>query len=242
MYWVAVVAGFLAGLLGPIIGVAGGVIIVPMLNISGVSFQVAAAASLFSMVITAVTAIYNYYRKIINFKMLGKYAAVSLSAAVISAVISVRYSGAWIKLAYGTYLISIGMVLLKNARPRRQLPWLGYLLILVGGFVSSLFGIGGGTIFVPALILVAGLDPKVAAAMSMGIILPTALASTLTYAAFGVLNLPLAFSVAVGSFVGSFISSRYIMPRLRSESVRKLFVSYVFLVGLYYLWSYFALA
>jgi hypothetical protein len=174
--------------------------------------------------------------------MLGKYAAASLSASIISAVVSVRYSGAWIKLAYGIYLISIGTVLLKDARPRRQLPWLGYLLILVGGFASSLFGIGGGTVFVPALILVAGLDPKVAVAMSMGIIFPTALASTLTYATFGVLNLPLAFSIAVGSFVGSFISSRYIMPRLKSRSVRRLFVSYVFLVGLYYLWSYFALA
>ncbi len=241
MYWVAVVAGFLGGLLGPVIGVGGGVIIVPMLNISGVLFQTAVAASLFSIVITAVTAVYNY-RKLIDFKMLGKYAAASLSAAVISAVVSVRYSGAWIKLAYGIYLISIGMVLLKDARPRRQLPWLGYLLIFVGGFASSLFGIGGGTVFVPALILVAGLDPKVAVAMSMGIIFPTALASTLTYATFGVLNLPLAFSTAVGSFVGSFVSSRYIMPKLKSRCVRRLFVSYVFLVGLYYLWSYFALA
>jgi hypothetical protein len=48
MYWVAVVAGLLGGLLGPVIGVGGGVIIVPMLNISGVLFQTAVAASLFS--------------------------------------------------------------------------------------------------------------------------------------------------------------------------------------------------
>jgi len=237
MYWVAVVAGFLGGLLGPIIGVGGGVIIVPMLNISGVLFQAAAAASLFSIVITAVTAVYNY-RKIIDLKMLGKYAAVSLLAAIMSAVISVRYSGVWIKLVYGIYLVSIGMVLLKGARPRRQLPWFGYLLILVGGFASSLFGIGGGTVFVPALILVAGLDAKVAVAMSMGIIFPTALASTATYAALGVLDLPLAFSIAVGSFAGSYLSSRYIMPRIGSGSVRKLFTTYVFAMGFYYLWVY----
>jgi len=127
---------------------------------------------------------------------------------------------------------------LKNVRPRRKLPWLGYLLILIGGLASSLFGIGGGTIFVPALILVAGLDAKVAVAMSMGIIFPTALASTATYAALGVLDLPLAFSTAVGSFAGSYVSSRYIMPRIGSSSVRKLFTSYVFAVGFYYLWVY----
>ncbi len=241
MYWLAVVAGLLGGLLGPLIGVGGGVIIVPMLNISGVPFQAAAAASLFSIAVTAVTSIYNY-RKLIDFKMLGRYAAVSLSAAAASAFLSVRYSGTWIKLAYGIYLIAIGIVMLKNVRPRRQSPRLGYLLILIGGLASSLFGIGGGTIFVPALILVAGLDPKVAAAMSMGVIFPTALASTATYAALGVLELPLALSIAAGSFAGSYISSRYIMPRLGSGSVRKLFTTYVFAVGFYYLWGYFALA
>jgi len=237
MYWLAVVAGLLGGLLGPLIGVGGGVIIVPMLNISGVPFQVAAAASLFSIAVTAVTSIYNY-RRLIDFKMLGRYAAVSLSAAAASAFLSVRYSGTWIKLAYGIYLIAIGIVMLKNVRPRRQSPRLGHLLILIGGLASSLFGVGGGTIFVPALILVAGLDPKVAAAMSMGVIFPTALASTATYAALGVLELPLAFSIAAGSFAGSYISSRYIMPRLGSGSVRKLFTTYVFAVGLYYLWVY----
>jgi Domain of unknown function DUF81. len=60
MYWLAVVAGLLGGLLGPLISVGGGVIIVPILNISGYSFQAAAAASLFSIVIIAATSIYNY--------------------------------------------------------------------------------------------------------------------------------------------------------------------------------------
>jgi uncharacterized membrane protein YfcA len=68
MYWLAVVAGLLGGLLGPLIGVGGGVIIVPILNISGSPFQAAAAASLFSIVVTAVTSIYNY-RRLIDFNM-----------------------------------------------------------------------------------------------------------------------------------------------------------------------------
>jgi len=237
MYWLAVVAGLLGGLLGPLIGVGGGVVIVPILNISGSPFQAAAAASLFSIVVTAVTSLYSY-RRLIDFNMLGRYAAVSLSAAVASAFLSVKYSGTWIKLAYGIYLIAVGVVLLKNVRPARQLPWLGYLLILIGGLASSLFGIGGGAIFVPALILVAGLDAKVAVAMSMGIIFPTALASTATYATLSVLDLPLAFSTAVGSFAGSYVSSRYIMPRIGSSSVKKLFTTYVFAVGFYYLWAY----
>lgn len=241
MYWIAILAGLLGGLLGPLIGVGGGVIIVPMLNLSGVVFQTAAAASMFSIVVTSAVAVYNY-RKMINFRVLARYMAISLLAAAISAVVSVKYSGPWIKLAYGIYLIAVGMVLLKNARPRRNIPWLGLLLIFIGGFISSLFGVGGGTIFVPALILISGFDPKSAAAMSMGIIFPTAVSSTTIYAALGVLNLPLAVAIAVGSFIGSYTSSRYIMPKLKSGTVRRLFVIYVFVIGIYYLWSYFSLS
>jgi Domain of unknown function DUF81. len=109
---------------------------------------------------------------------------------------------------------------------------------LYRGFGLVAFWDRGGTIFVPALIRVAGLDAKVAVAMSMGIIFPTTLASTATYAALGVLDLPLAFSTAVGSFAGSYVSSKYIMPRIGSSSVRKLFTTYVFAVGFYYLWVY----
>jgi len=42
----------------------------------------------------------------------------------------------------------------------------------------------------------------------------------------------------VGSFAGSYLSSRYIMPRIGSSSVKKLFTTYVFAVGFYYLWAY----
>ncbi|MCX8137058.1 sulfite exporter TauE/SafE family protein [Pyrobaculum aerophilum] len=241
MFWLALLAGFIGGFLGPLIGVGGGVIIVPMLNLSGVAFQAAAAASLFSIVVTAITSIYNY-RGVIDFGLLAKYAAFSMAAAVLSAFISVKYSGSWVKLIYGVYLIAIGIVLLIGKRPGRTMPWLGYLLVFIGGFVSSLFGVGGGTIFVPALILLAGLDAKLAAAMSMGIIFPTALASTATYAWLGALDLSLAVLIAIGSFGGSYLSSKYIMPRLKSSSVKKLFTSYVFAVGAYYLWSNLSLA
>ncbi|MGC9049726.1 sulfite exporter TauE/SafE family protein [Pyrobaculum sp.] len=241
MYWVAVLAGFLGGFLGPLIGVGGGVVIVPMLNLSGVEFQTAVAASLFSIVVTSLTSIYNY-RRSIDTSLLLRYMAFSVVAAVTSAFISVKFSGNWVKLVYGVYLIIIGVVLLLNKRPSRPAPWLGYMLVFIGGFVSSLFGVGGGTIFVPALILVSGMEAKIAAAMSMGVIFPTVLASTLTYAWLGVLELGLAVFIALGSFAGSFLASRYVMPRLGSSSVKRLFVGYVFAVGVYYLWSNLALA
>ncbi|ACB40160.1 sulfite exporter TauE/SafE family protein [Pyrobaculum neutrophilum] len=238
--WAAALAGLLGGLLGPLIGVGGGVIVVPLLNLWGVPFQAAAAASMFSIVVSSATAVYNY-RRAIDFKSLAGYAALSLAAAAVSAAFSVKYSGPWVKLAYGLYLVSVGSVLLKNVEPRRNAPWLGPPLVFIGGFASSLFGVGGGTVFVPTLMLTSGLDAKRAAAMSMGIIFPTAVSSVATYAALGVLDVSLAAATVAGSFVGSYISSRYIMGKLRRDAVRRLFVGYVYAVGVYYLWSYLAL-
>jgi uncharacterized membrane protein YfcA len=148
MYWVAVLAGFLGGFLGPLIGVGGGVVIVPVLNLSGVEFNTAVAASLFSIVVTSLTSIYNY-RRSLNTLLLLRYMAFSVVAAVASAFISVKFSGNWVKLVYGVYLIIIGVVLLLNKRPGRPAPWLGYMLVFIGGFVSSLFGVGGGDYFRP---------------------------------------------------------------------------------------------
>jgi len=234
--FVPFLAGLLGGLLGPLIGVGGGVVIVPLLNFSGASFQSAVVASLFSIVVTSLTSIFNY-RGLLNFRLLWKYVALSASVAVLSALASVKYSGEWVKLAYGVYLIVVGVVLLVEARPRRRAPVLGYLLIFAGGLASALFGVGGGTVFVPALVLAMGFDAKAAVASSMGIILPTAAASTLMYASLGVLDVALGAAVALGSFIGAFVASRYIMPRLKSQHIRKMFVGYVFAVGVYYLFS-----
>jgi len=232
---VPLLADLLGGFLGPLIGVGGGVVIVPLLNFSGASFQSAVAASLFSIVVTSLTSIFNYCG-LLNFRLLWKYMALSASAAVLSALVSVKYSGEWVKLAYGVYLIVVGVVLLVEARPRRA-PLLGYLLIFAGGLASALFGVGGGTVFVPALVLAVGFDAKAAAASSMGIILPTAAVSTLMYAFLSVLDVVLGVAVALGSFIGAFVASRYIMPRLKSHHVRKMFVGYVFAMGAYYLFS-----
>ncbi|MEM0370031.1 MAG: sulfite exporter TauE/SafE family protein [Pyrobaculum sp.] len=241
MYLSAMLVGLLGGLLGPLVGVGGGVFIVPILNSLGVSFQTAAAVSLFSIIATSIVSVYNY-RKIINFVDLWRFLLFSTISAALSAFLSIKFSSTWIYLVYGVYLVSIGFILLLEIKPRKRSVVLGYLLIFLGGFASSMFGIGGGTIYVPALMLAAGLDPKTAVAFSMGIILPTAISGTAIYFKFGVLDINLGVVVALGSSIGAYVSSKYIMPKLKSESIRKLFTTYVFVVGVFYLWKYFTLS
>ncbi|MEM1788073.1 MAG: TSUP family transporter, partial [Pyrobaculum sp.] len=91
MYLSAMLVGLLGGLLGPLVGVGGGVFIVPILNSLGVSFQTAAAVSLFSIIATSIVSVYNY-RKIINFVDLWRFLLFSTISAALSAFLSIKFS------------------------------------------------------------------------------------------------------------------------------------------------------
>jgi len=59
------------------------------------------------------------------------------------------------------------------------------LIGLAAGFFSALFGVGGGTIIVPLLLLVGGFELRSASATSLAAIGITAAAGTITYAIHG---------------------------------------------------------
>jgi len=83
---------------------------------------------------------------------------------------------------------------------------------LVAGVFSALFGVGGGLIAVPLLILLAHLPGRVATATSLGAIGITALAGVVAYAFRGQVDVGYAALVglpaAVGAFVGTSLQQR----------------------------------
>jgi hypothetical protein len=56
---------------------------------------------------------------------------------------------------------------------------------LVAGFLGALFGVGGGIVIVPGLVVLCGFATRHAAATSLTAVLVTALVGTLTYAVRG---------------------------------------------------------
>jgi hypothetical protein len=90
------------------------------------------------------------------------------------------------------------------------------LIGLVAGFFSALFGVGGGILIVPLLILVARFDVRPATATSLAAIGITALAGTIAYALHGevepvkgmLLGVPAAFGAVVGTSVQQRLQTR----------------------------------
>lgn len=85
------------------------------------------------------------------------------------------------------------------------------ILGLTAGFLSGLFGIGGGIIVVPALLLL-GYDQRRAAGTSVAAILPASVVGTIGYALSGhidwIAGLALAVGVVVGAQIGTFLLAR----------------------------------
>jgi uncharacterized membrane protein YfcA len=86
--------------------------------------------------------------------------------------------------------------------------WRFAIVGLAGGLLSGLFGVGGGIVMVPLLVLVAGLDQRRAAAASLLAIVPTAAVGATTYALAGNLHLKVAVIVAAGAAAGGWIGAR----------------------------------
>ncbi|MCB1272843.1 MAG: TSUP family transporter [Leucobacter sp.] len=83
-------------------------------------------------------------------------------------------------------------------------------LALVGiaaGVLSGLFGIGGGTLIVPALALWLGMNHRLAAGTSVAAILPTAIVGAVSYAVPGNVDWIAAILLAVGIIAGAQLGS-----------------------------------
>lgn len=65
---------------------------------------------------------------------------------------------------------------------------LGLAIGLVGGIAGGLLGVGGGIVFVPALVLLGGVDQHTAQGVSLAVIVPTAISGSLTNARRGLID------------------------------------------------------
>ncbi|WP_277883318.1 TSUP family transporter [Nostoc flagelliforme] len=114
------------------------------------------------------------------------------------------------------------------------------LIGLVSGVAGGMFGIGGGAIMVPAIVLVIGLDQKLATGTSKATkILPIGkILVALVYHRNGNLNIKYALIIAVALIVGNLFGALFAnQPFISSELMKKLYGIFVLMIGIGYLLS-----
>ncbi|QSS99441.1 sulfite exporter TauE/SafE family protein [Pontibacillus sp. ALD_SL1] len=112
----------------------------------------------------------------------------------------------------------------------------GFLLAFFVGALSGLFGIGGGSLMVPAMILLFGLPPHVATATSMFIILFLSISSSSTHVLLG--HVPWLYTLCFipGAWVGGTIGAK-LNQRMNGKTVEWILRMILILIGVRLIWD-----
>ncbi|GAB3282368.1 sulfite exporter TauE/SafE family protein [Microbacterium lacusdiani] len=100
---------------------------------------------------------------------------------------------------------------------------------LLSGFLSGLFGVGGGTVIVPLLVMLAAFGQKLASGTSSAAIIPTAAVGVIAYAVNGDVDWIAALLLAAGAVVGAQVGTR-LLHRLSEPVLRWFFVGFLIVV------------
>lgn len=111
------------------------------------------------------------------------------------------------------------------------------LIGLTAGVAGGMFGIGGGAIMVPAMVLFMGMDQKFATGTSVAAqILPIGILAAMVYYRNGNVNIKYGVIIAIGLIVGNLFGALFAnQPFISSETMKKLYGIFLLLVGLRYL-------
>ncbi len=187
----SLVTGLGAGVIAGLFGVGGGIIIVPALLflflLDGINpvfaMQLAVGTSLATIIITNISAAWNHHlRRSVHWPLVGQYTPGILMGAIIGAQVATRMDGNTLRTLFGLFEIVVGLKMVLHTRKAKidagASAFLNAVLGIGIGGLSTLFGIGGGTLSVPALTLISGLDMRQAVGSSSAIGIALAVAGT----------------------------------------------------------------
>jgi len=103
---------------------------------------------------------------------------------------------------------------------------------LAAGAVAGLFGVGGGILMVPVLVLAFGKDQHLAQGTSLAAMIPLAIAGALRYSVKGNVDWVAAAGLAVGAVVGVTFLGVPFAEAIKAPLLRKLFGVLMMFVGL----------
>ncbi|MEG3766450.1 sulfite exporter TauE/SafE family protein [Alteromonas sp. 14N.309.X.WAT.G.H12] len=247
--------GVFAGILAGLLGVGGGIVIVPILfflfQALGISANtamvVATATSLATIVPTSVSSIMAHNKKgNVDFALLKFWAPFILLGVLLGSFLVTQVEGKWLTLLFGIIATLSACNMLVSKKPAiastlPSKPGQGVMATCIG-FFSSMVGIGGGTLTVPTLTFCnypAHRAVGTAAAVGLIISLPAALTMLILgqrpvdapYATFGLVNM-LGFVCIVPLTVIFAPIGASIANRLNAAMLKKVFAVVLIITGL----------
>ena len=259
VFGVSILLGLVSGLLAGLFGIGGGLVIVPVLALlfraQGFPFELvmlmAVATSLATIILTAMASVWAHHRlgSVVWAKVFRLSPGIMLGAAL-GAVVAKHISADTLRTILVVFLVVVGIQMAMQVKPKpdrvKQSKALDFLVANSIGLLSSIVGIGGGTLTVPYLVHGQMLMRNaVAVASACG--LPIAVAGTVSYALLGwnALHLPewsLGY-VYLPAFLGTGLSSIATAPigakfahKLPAAKLKRYFSLLLFVMAAKLLW------
>jgi len=248
------VLGLLAGTLGTMIGIGGGVVIVPVfLLFFRFSPQEAIGTSLAVVLFNALSGTLSYLRqKRVDIRAGWKFALATVPGALAGAWIATLFARPVLEAVFGILLTTVAVFIFLRKESRHSEPDGAYTRTLVDsqgnvfhyspkeglgtaisglvGFVSSLLGIGGGIIHMPALVFVLGFPVHVAAATSLFVLSVSTLVGAISHLVLGNVLIVPTIVVAAFAVVGAQIGAR-LSRRVKGQLITRLLAIALVVVG-----------
>lgn len=236
------IGGLVSGLMAGLLGIGGGVILVPLLVTLDYTPIQATATSNLAIIITSISgSIQNWrmgyfdWRRVIY---LGIPAAITAQLGVYLATKSPPYL---LLTLFGILLLTnFYLVQLRNKLANRNNSTTTAFNPIfakvatggAGGLLAGLFGVGGGVIMVPLQMLLLTEQIKLAIQTSLGVIIITAVSATVRQAHEGNLLFIQGIVLGCGGLLGAQISTRA-LPKLPERTVSLIFRSFLGILSIY---------
>lgn len=236
--------GLIAGIFGGLVGLGGGVIMIPlMVGIKKLTQHRAHGTSLVALVFTGIAGAITYSLK-------GSVDVAASALLAVSAVFTAR-AGAkfahalpeWkLKRSFGGFLILVSsLLLIKPYLPGLVLSTVEWhksvILLLTGvftGFLSGMMGVGGGTIMVSAMVLLTGMGQHISQGTALLAMVPVGGVGAYMHGKLGNVEGALLAGLIPGILVGTYLGGT-LAHNLSEAALRVVFAAVLIWTGSRYL-------
>ena len=243
------VVGIGVGTFGTLIGIGGGLIMIPLFTFALTpsifhSAPEIVGTSLFGVFLNALSGTYAYVKQHrVYFKAAIPFAIATLPGAILGSLVSDYFTGPTFSLSYGIFILIISAIMYWNSSNKKAIATnfdetlfitrkkLGIILSMFVGFISSIFGIGGGIIHVPVMIYALAFPPHMATATSHFVLAVSSFMGVTSHIFLNHIVWIPALAVGFGAVIGAQIGAR-LSKKTKPRSIILLLCISLFLLGI----------
>ena len=236
--------GVLGGFLGGVVGIGGGIIMIPLMTaFAALPQKEAHGTSLVAVAfIGAVGAVTYYFHGVVDWVAALLLAASAILFARAGAIYAHSMQERRLKRWFGVFIMAVSILLvargLMPARGDSMSLWGRTIVLLCAGmgtgFISGMMGVGGGSVMIPAMVILAGMEQHVAQGTSLLAMVPVGITGAFTHYRLGNVRKYLAFGLAGGAIAGGFVGGT-VANRLPEFYLKLIFAVIGIWMGIKYL-------